>query len=216
MSDDTLQRAQAAAGLEQLASLVRAHSWRNEGMPALSPTQGAILRMLATASDGLRAKQIAARLDISPASLSDSLKTMQAKGWIARRVDPHDRRAAIIHLSRQGRALAARMNHPERGMAVLLQGLESADVGALLRLTQLLVSQAQQLGMATGMRTCLGCKFFRPYASNDTKQPHFCAFLGTPFGDAELRADCTEQSPADEALHAANRERFRLQQISPP
>ncbi len=214
MTNDPCQREQAAAGLEQLASLVRAHSWRSEGLPALPPTQAAVLRMLAGEDNGLRAQQIAARLDVSPASLSDTLKTMQAKGWIARRTDAGDRRASIVHLSKQGRALAARLKHPARGMAALLQGLDAADVGALLRVAQLLVGKAQQQGMATGLRTCLGCRFFRPFASGDAAQPHVCGFLGTPFGDAELRADCADQSPADAPLRAANRERFQLR--APP
>lgn len=209
MSNEAHQREQAAAGLEQLAALVRAQSWRSPGLPALPPTQGAILRMLAGSDGALRAKHIAARLEVSPASLSDSLKTMEGKGWISRNVDPNDRRASIVQLSRPGRALAARLVHPDKGMAALLQGLDAVDVGALLRVTQLLVDQAQQQGLATGMRTCLGCRFFRPFASGDTAQPHRCDFLGTAFGDAELRADCAEQSPADADLQAANRERFR-------
>lgn len=209
MPNDPRQREQAAAGLEQLASLVRAQAWRSDGLPALPPTQAAVLRMLAASNEGLRAGQIAARLDVSAASLSDTLKAMQSKGWLLRSMDADDRRASLLHLSKQGRTLAARLNHPERGMAALLQGLDTADVGALLRVTQLLVGQAQLQGMATGLRTCQGCRFFQPFANSDPRQPHFCAFLGTPFGDAELRADCAEQSPADEALLATNRERFR-------
>ena len=210
MSNDAHQREQAAAGLEQLAALVRAQSWRSPGLPALPPTQGAILRMLAGSEVALRAKQIAARLEVSPASLSDSLKTMESKGWISRSIDPNDRRAAIVQLSRTGRRLATQLIQPDHGMAALLQGLDSVDVGALLRVTQLLVGQAQQQGLATGMRTCLGCRFFRPFASGDDAQPHRCDFLGTAFGDAELRADCAEQSPAEAAQLALNRERFRL------
>lgn len=208
------QRRQAAAGLEQLASLVRAQSWRSEGAPALPPTQTAVLRMLAGTQGGLRARRIADRLGVSPASLSDSLKAMEAKGWISRVADADDRRASVIRLSRRGGALEARLNDPARGVTALLQSLDSADIGALLRVTQLLVGQAQRQGLATGLRTCLGCKFFQPFASGDARRPHFCGFVGAAFGDAELRADCAEQSPANDELLAANRERFRLR--SPP
>lgn len=210
MSDPSHQREQAAAGLEQLASLVRAQAWRSDAGAALPPTQAQVLRMLAAAPDGLRARQIAERLSVSPASLSDSLKAMEAKGWIRRRADTEDRRASIVRLSAAGRTQANRLKHPAHGLAALLQGLESDDVGALLRVSQLLIAQAQQQGLATGLRTCLGCRFFRPFASDDAAKPHFCAFIGAPFGDAELRIDCGEQSPAEDQLLAANRERFRL------
>ncbi|GAA5073916.1 MarR family winged helix-turn-helix transcriptional regulator [Lysobacter panacisoli] len=210
MSEDARQREQAAAGLEQLSSLVRAQSWRNEGTPSLPPTQAAVLRMLAGSDEGLRARQIADRLGVSAASLSDSLKAMEAKEWIARSPDPDDKRASVIRLKRSGRALATRLNHPARGMVSLLQGLDTDDVGALLRVTQLLVGQAQQQGLATGLRTCMGCEFFKPFGSGDAARPHYCGFIRAAFGDAELRTDCADQSPADDELLAANRERFRL------
>lgn len=214
MDNDRRQREQAAAGLEQLASLVRAQSWRSDGTPALPPTQAAVVRMLAGQADGLRARQIAERLGVTPASVSDSLKALEAKGWIARTVDADDRRAAVVRLTRQGRAIATKLAHPERGMAALLQDLDEADVAALLRATQLMIGQAQRQGLATGLRTCLGCEFFRPFASGDAARPHICDFMRAPFGDAELRVDCADQSPASEEVIAANHERFRLK--SPP
>ena len=202
------RRMQAATGLEQLAALVRAHAWRAEGSPSLPPTQAAILRMLLATPDA-RARQIADRLGVSAASLSDSLKAMEAKGWIARTPDPADGRAWVIRLSRDGRSVAKQLGHPAHGMAALLQGLGEDDLGALLRITQLLVHEAQRQGLATGARTCLGCTHFRPYASDDARHPHFCAFVQQPFGDPELRADCPEHAPAQDAQLAANAARFR-------
>lgn len=202
------------AGLEQLASLVRAQSWRSDASPSLPPTQAAVLRMLAGLPEGLRAGHIAERLGVSAASLSDSLKALEAKGWIRRVADPDDRRATIIRLDRAGRTVAAKLRHPTQGMGGLLQGMDEADVGALLRVTQLLVGEAQRQGLATGLRTCLGCRFFQPYASGLAGQPHVCGFVGKPFGDAELRVDCAEQSAADDVLLAGNQERFRYR--NPP
>ncbi len=203
------QREQAHAGLEQLASLMRAQSWRAEGAPALPPTQAATLRMLAAEPEGLRARQIAERLGISAASLSDTLKTLESRGWIVRSTDPGDRRASIVRLARQGRSTAARLSDPERGGAAgLLQALDTQDVGALLRVTQLLVGEAQRQGLASGMRTCMGCRFFQPYASGDPARPHVCGFVGEPFGDPDLRVNCREQEPADALLLADNHARF--------
>lgn len=209
MPSASFQRQQAALGLEQLASLVRAQTWRGEDIPALPPTQAAVLRMLSGASEGLRARDISARLGVSAASLSDTLKGMEAKGWIRRRPDPDDGRALRVGTTAAGARLARRLHSPLHGIGALLGKLDQADVGALLRLTQLLVHEAQQQGLATGLRTCLGCRFFRPYAGGREDQPHFCAFIDQPFGDAELRADCAEHEPAEEAHAAASALRFR-------
>ncbi|MBN8480572.1 MAG: MarR family transcriptional regulator [Xanthomonadales bacterium] len=209
MSITDRQREQAVAGLEQLAFLARAQAWHGEGIPSLPPTQAGVLRMLAATEHGLRARQIADRLGVSAASLSDSLKTLESRGWIRRRADPGDGRAALVNLSALGRRQVARLQHPQRGLASLLHGLPEADVAALLRVSQLLVAEAQQQGLVTGLRTCLGCRFFRPYASGNAARPHVCAFLGKPFAEIDLRVDCAEREPADAVAAAAMHARFQ-------
>lgn len=206
--------AQPAIALEQLAALVRAQSWRSVGKPALPPTQAAVLRMLHAAPEGLRAGRMAARLSLSPASLSDSLRALAAKGWLARSADIGDRRASRWCLTAAGEPLARQLAAPSVGAASLMQGLDADDLGALLRVTQLLVAQAQRQGLADGLRTCLGCAHFRPYASGQPGAPHLCDFTGQPFGDPQLRVDCAEQAPAPLPRSAASELRFR--QRHPP
>ncbi len=209
MAASEAQRQQAASGLEQLAALVRAQAWREADAPALSPTQRGILRALDSEPDGLRAGRIAERLGVSAASLSESLKTLEARDWISRSVDPDDGRAWRLRLNRNGRRIAAKLRSGAGGMASLLAGLGDQDIGALLRIVQLLVRQAQTQGLATGMRTCLGCRHFRPYASGHADKPHVCALIDQAFGDAELRADCPEQEAADPVLLGSNAIRFQ-------
>lgn len=214
MVDTPFQRRQATRGLEQLAHLVRAQSWRQDGTPSLPPTQAAVLRMLQGVQDGLRARQIAERLGVSPASLSDSLKALEGKQWIRRTPDPDDARAARVKLTSAGSRLASQLQRPDQGMGSLVESLGDADLAALLRVTQLLVNEAQEQGLATGLRTCLGCEFFRPFVSGERDAPHVCAFVDKPFGDAELRVDCAEQRPADDDIRRGSVLRFR--QPTPP
>lgn len=214
MNDPSFQRRQATRGLEQLAHLVRAQSWRQDGTPSLPPTQSAVLSMLEGTADGMRARQIAARLGVSPASLSESLKAMEGKRWIRRTPDPVDARAARVRLTAAGSRMAAQLQRSDRGMGPLVEALGEADLGALLRVAQLLVNEAQEQGLATGLRTCLGCEFFRPFASGRRDAPHVCAFVDKPFGDAELRVDCAEQRPADDDIRRGSVLRFRQQ--TPP
>ncbi len=214
MHGTPFQLRQAASGIEQISALLRAQSRRGDGSPALPPAHSAVLKMLDGAGAGMRAKAIAGRLSVTPASVSDTLATLEAKGWIERRPDPDDGRAALVRLTRAGRRLAERLRSPLHGMGALLEGLDEPDLAALLRVTQLLVHEAQKQGLATGARTCLGCRHFRPYATGRRDKPHFCAFIGQPFGDLELRTDCPEQAPAPAPELAANASRFR--QAVPP
>lgn len=209
MATNDFQRQQAASGLDQLAALVRAQSWKQDGTPSLPPTQSAVLRMLDGAGATLRAGQVAERLGVSAASLSDSLKALEAQAWISRQPDPDDGRAVRLALTRKGRSVARRLNDPGRGLVGLMSGLGEQDLGALLRVTQLLVHEAQQQGLANGPRTCLGCRHFQANAGGEAGKPHFCGFIGKAFGDPELRVDCAEQSPAEPGAVQESVMRFR-------
>ena len=126
MIDTPFQRRQATRGLEQLTHLVRAQSWRQDGTPSLPPTQAAVLRMLQGVQDGLRARHIAERLGVSPASLSDSLKAMEGKQWIRRTPDPDDARAARVKLTSAGSRLTAYAS-PRRLAAHITEVAPAAD-----------------------------------------------------------------------------------------
>jgi|SRR5688572_13009765 DNA-binding MarR family transcriptional regulator len=200
---------QALVGIERLSALLRAQSWSEDGTPPLHPAQRSLLLALAGNAQGLRSGELATRLGVSAPSVSESLRTLEAKGWVRRRPDPDDGRAWRMSLTASGKRLAGRLQDPAAGLGPLLRALPERELGQFLRAIQLMMREAQQLGMASGLRTCLGCEFFRPYASSDPKQPHFCAYVGAPFGDAQLRVDCADQQPQSAEALALAVQRFR-------
>jgi DNA-binding MarR family transcriptional regulator len=204
MNTKALQRLQLAFGLERLAGLVRNQAWRDGGEAALHPAQRALMAVLASESESLRPGELAARLGVSPASMSDSIRAVETKGWVERAPDPDDARARRLSLTDAGAALIAELQDGGGGLAPLLNALPDQDAAAMLRIVQLLIQQAQLQGLASGIRTCLGCAYFRPYATTDVERPHFCAFIGAPFGDAALRVDCAEQQPQRDTVVLAN------------
>lgn len=209
MDADTQRQRQLAAGLERIAAMVRSQSWREDGA-ALPPTQRGVLTALTGQARGLRAGALAAKLGVSPASISDSLRAMEAKGWLKRGPDPADARASLLRLSAAGRRLAARLEAPDAGLTQLVAALPEGDAAALLRAMQLLIREGQARGLLSGLRTCLGCAYFRPFASGEQDRPHVCSYVGAAFGDASLRTDCPEHQPhPDPDAFATDLARFR-------
>lgn len=212
MNANLARRIQLSIGLDRLAGLVRNQAWRDGGDAVLHPAQRALLALLAAEGRSLRPGELAARLGVSAASISDSIRAVEAKGWVVRSPDPDDARARRLSLTDTGALLIAGLQHAGGGLGRLIDVLPDADADAMLRIVQLLIQEAQAQGLASGIRTCLGCAYFRPHANADADphRPHVCAYVGAPFGDAELRVDCAEQQPLrDPAALAENVRRFR-------
>ncbi len=194
---DSERDRQLAAGLDRLAGLLRADTWKHRERSGLNPTQLAVLSHLAVHHQGVRLKALAEALGLTAATLSESVSTLERRGELQRKTDPGDARAALIALTPRGRRCLKKARSRPLGAQQLIEGLGVQDRGALLRMLQLLIHQAQQNGMASGFRTCLGCRFFKPFASGNPERPHVCGYLGTDFGHTELRIDCAEQQPVD-------------------
>ena len=206
---DTDRNHQLALGLDRLAELLRAQAWKRQGESGLNPTQQAVLRQLDAQPTGLRLSQLAAALGVSAASLSDTVSALERRGDVARRPDPDDGRASRIRLSAAGRRRLARLGRGESAATALVAALTPRQQGELLRLLQLMIRQAQDSGLASGFRTCLGCRFFQPLAHPGSEQPHHCGFVDRPFGHGELRIDCAEQESAKTAQVDAAARRLR-------
>ncbi|HEV2774186.1 MAG TPA: MarR family winged helix-turn-helix transcriptional regulator [Solirubrobacteraceae bacterium] len=68
----------------------------------LRPAHGNAMEQLEL-EDGLRLTEMAARAGITVQSMGELVDDLEAKGYLQRRPDPHDRRAKRIHLTDRGR-----------------------------------------------------------------------------------------------------------------
>lgn len=68
----------------------------------LRPSHGNAMEQL-DLEDGLRLTDMAARAGITVQSMGELVDDLEAKGYLERRPDPHDRRAKRIHLTARGR-----------------------------------------------------------------------------------------------------------------
>jgi DNA-binding MarR family transcriptional regulator len=85
------------------AAIYRAVS--EAGTTDMRPAHGNPMEMLSI-QDGLRLTDIAARAGMAPQSMGEIVDDLAAKGYLARREDPSDRRAKRIYLTPKGHETA--------------------------------------------------------------------------------------------------------------
>lgn len=184
-----------ADALERLGQAQRVLMQDRATDEGLSPLQVRILLSLAQAP--ARPSELAARLGVTRATLTDTLKALRARGLAQQSTMPSDRRSRVAELSGAGRSAAERL--VDWGMPVTrrIADLPTGTQGALLPSLLELLAGLQADGLIPPARMCLTCRFFRPAVSTQSPAgPGWCDLLESPLAPVDLRLDCAEHEAA--------------------
>lgn len=172
-------------GLAKLGTAMRHHAWSKAGRRGLNPTQGQVLVVLrAAGGQGLRVSELAERLAVAAATVSDSISALARKGLVTKQRDPADARAVAVFLTDAGQAEAEEAAAWPDVLLEAVGTLDRDEQAALYRALLKTIRALQVRGRIPVSQMCVTCRFFRPYAHPGTRRPHHCALVDAPFGDA--------------------------------
>ncbi|HRO04534.1 MAG TPA: hypothetical protein PLS69_13105, partial [Terricaulis sp.] len=115
---------------------------------------------------------------------------------VERRADKADGRAALMRLTRKGRALARRW---PASFDSVVQALSARDQATLMGILVRAIDTLQRQGAISRQRMCLSCRYFAPNAHPGQARPHHCRLIDTALSEGDLRVDCPEHEAADAA-----------------
>lgn len=182
-------------GLGKLSIAIRAKEQSGATGEGLSPTQGVILNRLARSGVG-RVSELARELAVSLPTVSDAVAVLVSKGYVEKRRAGNDGRALLLHLTREGRAVASRTSHWPDFLSTAADALNDQEQLAFHRGLVKMIRTLQDRGEIEVARMCVSCAYFRPGAHEGADKPHHCAFVDAAIGDRDLRIDCAEFEPA--------------------
>jgi hypothetical protein len=143
----------------------------------------------------MRIGEVAHLLAVSQPTVSDAVSALEAKGLVTR-THGADRRVQLLTLTEAGRTTSATASEWPDALLEAVDALEPDDQAIFLRGLSNMIVELQRRGRIPVQRMCATCRFFRPNVHPDAERPHHCAFVDRPFGDRELRLDCTDHEPA--------------------
>ena len=178
----------AAALIERVGRLLstEAHA---EG---LLPVQWEALRYLQRANRfSTTAAALTAYLGLTKGTVSQTLKALETKGLVKKRVNTKDRRSNHLSLTAKGRNLLSR-----DPLAVTVAALDELgrstqnELGSGLEalLSARLAAQGRQ-----PFGQCRNCRYF--VRRHENGNPHYCQLLKEPLAESEADAICFEQRP---------------------
>jgi DNA-binding MarR family transcriptional regulator len=190
-------------GLDRIGAALRADLWTVAETAGLNPTQAYVLTFIAGRDKkGVRVRAIAAHLGVSQPTATDSVAALIRKGLLKKSADNDDGRAVAIRITSAGRDIVRGIGIATTSTERALETLSTSEQTTLLQLVIKTIRALQIAGAISPQRMCVACRHFRPYAHDDARAPHHCAYVDAAFGAEALRLDCGEH----EALTATDAE----------
>jgi DNA-binding MarR family transcriptional regulator len=188
MSPEALEAAQLIDRLERLARA-------GEQVGDLNPAQWEALRYLSRANRFSRTPAaLADYLASTRGTVSRTLASLEAKGYVTRADNLRDGRSVEFALSAAGERTLRR--DPLVALAKDIGHAAGADVAALRDTLRQTLHNAITRNRGRAFGVCHTCRHFRANVRPSTRTPHHCALLDEPLSESDSHAICAEQEPA--------------------
>jgi DNA-binding MarR family transcriptional regulator len=188
VSSAALEAAQLIDRIERLARL-------GEAPGGINPAQWEALRYLGRANRFSRTPAaLADYLASTRGTVSRTLASLEAKGYVARSPNPRDGRSVDFILTAQAREALGR--DPLLGMAEDIDQALGRDAAVLRDSLKRTLGNAIARNNGRAFGACASCRHFRAHAHASSATPHHCGLLDLRLSDADSLAICVEQEPA--------------------
>lgn len=185
-------------GLTQLGAALRQRSWHDATALGLSVTQVQILVFLHRHARGAaKLNEVARILGLTSATVSDAVRSLEAKGYVHKGRDPGTPRALALSITGPGRRVAEQVTRWPDALLTAVETLTPDEQTVFVRGLSKIIGEMERQGAIPVARLCVTCANFRPNAHADFVRPHHCVLIDAPLGDQGLRLDCAEHEEAD-------------------
>ena len=185
------------ASLERLSQVFRVLLREEAQGHGLSPIQAQFLvHLLFHDIELRRVGRLAEEFNLTRATVSDAVGSLEEKGLIHREPWPEDKRVVTLGLTSAGEKLAAELSNWANIVKEHLTASSPEEKEIVMRFLMRLIASLQRTGVITVSRMCVTCRFFRPDEHPGSDSPHHCALLDSPLAGSDLRINCPEHELA--------------------
>ncbi len=188
VSPEALEAAHLIDRIERLAR-------SGEQVGDLNPAQWEALRYLARANRFSRTPAaLADYLASTRGTVSRTLASLEAKGYVIRAANLRDGRSVEFVLSADGERTLK--HDPLLGLARDLEYASGVDVLAVRNALRQMLHSAITRNQGRAFGVCRTCRHFRANVRPSARTPHHCALLDEPLSEGDSSAICAEQETA--------------------
>ena len=169
----------------------RTISARGEGLPTLQDSL--LIHMNTFNGNGSTVGVLADMMQLTPPTISDSMKALVRKGFLTRQKSEEDGRVAYFHLTEKGGDLAGRLESWADPIEESIRGLtRKHQLDLLGALTRVLRDQVDA-GFTPAEAMCVSCGYFKSISEEGHR--FYCERLDELISLEDLCTDCPDHIP---------------------
>lgn len=182
------------AALERLAEAFKGELLKAYKQHHLSPLQVQVLiYLLFNPQEQRTVSGLAQNFKVTKATISDAIRTLEAKNLLDREPCTQDTRRIYLNLTPEGQAMAKEVSLFANGILKAVQTLSEDKKSVVLEALLQLIHQLQQTGIISLTRMCFSCQHYQ--SRPDINPQHYCNLMDKPLAPNQLRLHCPEHAP---------------------
>ena len=185
------------SAISRIGAALRAGAWEFATAQGLNRTQVEVLEILNSRDAGVRLSWLAQQLQITAATVSDSVAALVAKELVQKKPAVDDGRAIAVQLTAAGRALAGKIGHASDFAIDAIEKLPPATQQRLFTSLLAVIGELQRSDHFGELRACVTCEHFAANAHRSAQAPHHCRLVDAPLSPSLLRFDCPDHRLGD-------------------
>jgi DNA-binding MarR family transcriptional regulator len=183
------------AALDKLSQVQRILLWDVAKNENLSPIQIQFIQFIQQFPPAMcRVSVLAREFDLTKATVSDAITTLETKGLVEKTKEENDRRTTLISLTSQGKRIAKRLSGWQDALYRHVAGFKDAEKEKIAGMLMDLIKGLFEEGVIRVARMCLACGNFRLEAFTGSDKPHMCGLTGSAIGDQDFSFGCAHYS----------------------
>lgn len=177
--------------LERLSQVFKTLLWQHAKQELLSPIQIQFLMFIAL---DLRPSncvtEIAHEFNLTAATVSDAVKSLEQKGLIEKKVSKIDRRRYYLNLTKEGKRVTRNLSNWQNPILEHLKEFPLQIRETVLIFLLKFVESLKNGALLEEARTCLSCSYFEEDSGKSDNSNRYCLLRKVPLNISDLRLNC--------------------------
>ncbi len=183
------------AAFEKVSQVSRILLWEAASAEKLSPIQLQFLLHIGGSPEKLRrVGAIAKEFDLTPATVSDAVSSLESKGLIDKESIAEDRRSVVLSLTREGRKTVQAVGKWKDTMIQAVGSFPDEQKNVVMGFLSGFISSLFDRGVLSCARMCMACGNMR-VVDEARRMRYECGITGRRFDAAGVMMGCADHSP---------------------